>query len=194
MLPKRNVTTLIGELKRCAERGAANEMGGLIHERNIAVLFENGWSPSAFLATTDLLRSESFLRLARSWKLVHSVDLNWEMLSASQQTALRDILVATFDKHADFMGAFVIGEMLGRRYGDAQALEVLSGLAVSAALPARALVPHGLETLAREGALDIRDAALDQLRSLLNSSTEEVRAEAAECLERVNRALRRDHS
>jgi hypothetical protein len=54
-----------------------------------------------------------------------------------------------FDKFGDWMGAFVTSEILGEHYADEATLTILANLAKSARLPARAAVPHGLETLVR---------------------------------------------
>ena len=102
---------------------------------------------------------------------------------------MRPVLEDAFDKFHNYMGAFVIGEMLGRRFGDDQAFKLLERLSEKAALPARALVPHGLETLARNtGDSRLREQAIRRLRELTASPTKEVREEAVAALRKATPA------
>jgi hypothetical protein len=87
------------------------------------------------------------------------------------------------------MGAFVIGELLGGRYGDQAALDALSKLAGAASMPARALVPHGLEVLARNTTnVELRRRAILVLRRLEKDKTEELRSEASLALRKIGDA------
>lgn len=142
-------------------------------------------SSSDALSIKNLLAMEEFLCLQDSWRIARFIDNNWEKFGAAETSDLRDALIQAFDKYADWMGAFVTAEILGRRYADRAALEELGRLASSARLPARALVPHGLETMAKEGSnTDVRAVAVEVLRALSNSDVEQVRAEARESLSR----------
>jgi len=135
-----------------------------------------------------LLGMDSFLRLEDSWRLVRCLDNNWDLISSEQRDRLRAPLAWAFDKHASYMGAFVISEIIGGRYADDDALRTLKLLDESAQLPARSLAPHGLEMLAREASDPVlRQEALARLRILATSNMEEIRAEASESLARILR-------
>ena len=64
-----------------------------------------------------------------------------------------------FDKFGDWMGVFVTSEILGEHYADEATLAILANLGNSARLPARAAVPHGLQTL-------VHGLAINQLQEL----------------------------
>jgi hypothetical protein len=84
------------------------------------------------------------------------------------------------------MGAFVTSELLGERYADENALKALADLGRSARLPARAAVPHGLETLAKTTPHEsLRRIAVDRLQELQRSQSEEVRKEALISLKKL---------
>jgi hypothetical protein len=65
-------------------------------------------------------------------------------------------------------------------------LAILADLGKSARLPARAAVPHGLETLARETPQEsVRGLAINQLQELQKSDSEAVRQEALISLKKL---------
>ena len=76
------------------------------------------------------------------------------------------------------MGAFVTSEILGEHYADEATLTILANLAKSARLPARAAVPHGLQTL-------VHGLAINQLQELQKNDSEEVRQEALISLKKL---------
>ena len=105
-------------------------------------------SPRTFEAVRELLLSEKFLAIEGSWHLVHFLLTNWAWLSRDQKSMLAEPIADSFDRFAHWMGAFVAGEVLGDRSCDAWSMNRLATLAKSARMPARSLVPHGLESLA----------------------------------------------
>jgi hypothetical protein len=91
-----------------------------------------------------------------------------------------------FDKFGDWMGAFVTSEILGEHYADEATLAILPNLGKSARLPARAAVPHDLETLARVTQQEsVRGLAINQLQELQKNDSEEVRQEALISLKKL---------
>lgn len=181
---EREVRTVLEDVAGCAASGDSEPLNALMTELELMVL--EALSPVEFSAIQELLRSDAFLGLADSWLVVRFLDNNWEALSAIQREEIRPLLVDVYDKHADWMGAFVISEILGRRYGDQASLQTLARFGESARLPARALVTLGLEILAKEATDEaLRGAAAEQLRALSQSDIEEVRDEASEALARV---------
>lgn len=142
-----------------------------------------------FAQYMSLLADPLFRGHEDAWNFVRQAEDSWELLSASQREQLRPLLIESFDKWAHWMGAFVIGELLGRRYGDQAALETLGKLARGATMPARGLVPHGLETLARQTAdVELRQGAVHVLHELEKDADELVREEAVLSLGKIARS------
>ena len=103
--------------------------------------------------------------------LIYFLNNNWEALSADQRQILRKLLERAFDRYQDWMGAFVVSEVLGERYPDEATLAVLTRLGQNAQLPSRAAVPHGLEVLAKTAPEEsLRELAVRRLRDLQESS------------------------
>ncbi|QRK13515.1 HEAT repeat domain-containing protein [Archangium violaceum] len=141
---------------------------------------------NAFERFTSLLADSAFWKHDDTWQFVRAIGDSWRRLSSSQREMLRPLLVANFDKGSNPMGAFVIGELLGGRYGDQSALDALVSLAGIASMPARAFVPHGLGVLARKTRNGkLRKRAVLVLRHLEKSEIEEVRSEASLALKKI---------
>lgn len=167
---------------------------------------ESNWEPlaaklSPSIPSTETMPSETFddirwllgeprfLREEDSWLLVDLLRTQWDWMLPEQRDALRGPLTRAFDAFAASTGAFVISEILGERYCDSAALEVLSTLGRGASLPAKALVPHGLEVLAmstQDQAL--RAKAVATLRDLASDEVEDVQSEARLALAHLDKA------
>jgi hypothetical protein len=144
------------------------------------------WPVGFFDKLKELLEDESFLSLKNSWNLLYFINNNWEQLSPQDQEQLRRVLAAAFDKYGDWMGAFVTSQILGEHYADEATLAILADLGKSARLPARAAVPHALETLAKTTQHEsLRGLAIHQLQILQKSDSEEVRQEAVTSLKKL---------
>lgn len=150
---------------------------------------EGAWPASFFPEILNLLSDTRFLSVRTSYKLVHFIKGNWERLSPSDVSALKGILVAAFDKFGDFLGPFLVAEILGEFYPDQNTLAVLMTLNRISKAPARELVPLGFENLARAtNDQTLRESAIRELNALLNYDLEAVRYEAALSLGRIERA------
>jgi hypothetical protein len=188
----RTVSEVLQGIRRSTQEHKADDLPALVQELELSVLMEPQLSAENVAAIGDLLRADAFLALSESWRLVRFIEGNWEAVPQTDREDLRAVMVRAFDKHADWMGAFVVSEVLGRRYGDAAALDSLVRLGRSAAMPARSLVPHGLEVMALEGkGAKERASALDELRALSRSDVEEVRSEALSAVARIEKNLGR---
>ncbi len=144
------------------------------------------WPAGFAESLAAFLRDPQFLRLPNSWKLLHFLNTNWKQLSAEDCLHLKPLLIDTFDKHADWMGAFVGAEILGERYPDESTLSIFVQLAKNAALLARELVPHGIEYLAKSTQNEsLRQKAITALQSLQQSDSESMRGEAAISLRKL---------
>ncbi len=149
---------------------------------------EGGWPASFFPEILKLLSDTRFLSVRTSWRLLLFVRNNWERLSPTEVSALKNILVDAFDKFGDFKGSHLVAKMLGKFYPDEDTLTALKTLNRNSKPRARELVPYGFETLARatyEQAL--RDSAIRELEILLKDDSEAVRSEAALSLSKIER-------
>lgn len=182
----RNLETILEEVRLCKTSTDSEKLPPLFMELETAVLNDDRWPSNFFQGIVELQRDQDFLRLDNSWNLLYFLNNNWEQLSPEQRDELRVVLNEGFDKYQNWMGAFVTSELLGERYADDDALATLTDLGKNARLPARAAVPHGLETLAKTTPSEsVRNLAIEQLRELQESESEEVRQEALISLKKL---------
>jgi hypothetical protein len=180
--------TILDDIRTAGQLGDNQSLEALFLELGAAVLVFPEFPDGFFARIVALLEDTELLALEASWNLVYFIDGNWELLSESHRARLRGTLSSVFGRHRNYMGAFLIGEMLGRQYADDDALAALVRLSKTAQMPALALVPHGLETLARStGDSRLRDRAVQCIHELTSSSIEEVRKEAAISVGKVGR-------
>jgi hypothetical protein len=182
----RNLQTILEEIRLCKVPSDDKKLPALFTELDSAVLDEDKLPASFFQGVLDLLRDKDFRNLDSSWTLLYFLNSNWDQLIPQQREELRGVLNEGFDKYQNWMGAFVTSELLGERYADERALDALADLGKSARLPARAAVPHGLETLAKTTPHEsLRKLAINRLQELQNSQSEEVQKEALISLKKL---------
>jgi hypothetical protein len=182
----RNLETILEEIRLCKTTADNEKLPSLFTELETAVLNDDIWPSSFFQGVLELQRDKDFRILDHSWTILYFLNNNWGQLTPQQREELRGVLNEGFDKYQNWMGAFVTSEMLGERYADENALAALADLGKSARLPARAAVPHGLETLAKTTPDEsLRKLAIDRLQELKKSQSEEVRKEALISLKKL---------
>jgi hypothetical protein len=176
-------------LQASARQNSNEGVSPVLQNLEILVLTSDYLPREFFVGIMNLLQDDSFLRLADSWQVARFLGNNWNQLTEEQTAELRPVLTSSFDKHKDWMGAFVTAEIIGERYADDMALRTFSELASTTRVPALALVPHGLQTLAQTTTEPrLRVEAIQQLRQLASNSIEQVRDEAAQALQRLGEA------
>jgi hypothetical protein len=182
----RNLETILNEIRMCKAPDDNKKLPVLFTELDSAALDEDKLPANFFQGVLELQRDKDFRSLDNSWTILYFLNSNWDQLTSQQREELRSVLNEGFDKYQNWMGAFVTAELLGERYADENALKVLVDLGRSARLPARAAVPHGLETLAKTTPHEsLRSLAIDQLQELQKSQSEEVRKEALISLKKL---------
>lgn|SRR6266850_3337911 len=170
--------TALEQLRTCVISRNDDTVAKLLMDLDLATVETGEWPVGFFQGLEELLRDQNFLSLTNSWNLLYFIHNNWEQLSAQEQARLRQILADAFDNYGSWMGAFVTSEILGGHYADEATLAILARLAKAARLPARAAVPHALETLAKTTQHEpLRALAIRQLQELQESDSEEVRQE-----------------
>lgn len=182
----RDLESVLHEVVLCKNSANNEKLSSLFAELDLAVLEYDEWPVSFFQGILELLRDQDFRRLDNSWLALYFLNSNWEQLTHQQRKELRPVLKEGFDKHHNWMGAFVTSELLGERYTDEDALVALVDLGKSATLPAKAAVPHGLEVLAKTMSNEsLRGHAIEHLRELQGSDSEQVRQEALISLKKL---------
>jgi hypothetical protein len=182
----RTLETILNEIRMCKAPDDDKKLPALFTELDSAALDEDKFPASFFQGVLEPQRDRDFRNLDNSWTILYFLNSNWDQLTSQQREELRSVLNEGFDKYENWMGAFVTSELLGERYADENALKVLADLGRSARLPARAAVPHGLETLAKTTPHEsLRRLAIDRIQELQKSQSEEVRKEALISLKKL---------
>src|SRR2546426_161107 len=144
------LASALNDLRACVSSGDSDAAEVLMFgPLDDLAMLEQPWSDVLFEGITGFLRDDEFLRLEASWKLAELFIRHWDNLTTKQKDSLRDSLNAAFDKFQNWMGAFLIADILGGRYADAQAFNSLNLLSKRARVPHRALTAYGLGKLAR---------------------------------------------
>jgi hypothetical protein len=166
-------------LRGCIRSHDNDEIENVLSDVDSLTIDVERWPDGFFNGLAGLMRDPNFLGLANSWKLFYFIARNWEQISEHEKEPLREALGEAFGNCGDWMGAFVIGEILGDHYADEVTLATLSRLAKTASLLARQLVPHALEHFAKATHREEhRSLAVQQLQELGKSDSKEVREEA----------------
>ncbi len=166
-------------LQECIRSRDNDEIENVLTDLDSLTIEVDRWPDGFFEGLERLLREPNFLGLANSWKLFYFITSNWEQVSEHEKARLREVLGEAFDNCGDWMGAFVIGEILGEHYPDEVTLAILVHLAKTARLPARELAPHGIEVLAKTTQHEeLRLLAIRHLRELSESDSGGVHREA----------------
>ena len=107
----------------------------------------------------------------------------WDELTDRQREDLAAVWPIVFDRFADWMGAFVVAEILGERYANDAAYRTLDQLSRTARIPHRALAAYGLGKLARTvKSGPLFDNARERLQELAVDKVPDVRKEASDAL------------
>ena len=182
----RNFETVLEEIRSCGSSADNEKLPSLFAELEVASLEYDTWPDSVFKKILELQLDPGYRALDNSWTLLYFLSNSWGTLTLQQREDLRSVLIQGFDGYQNWMGAFVTSELLGERYADEAALAALASLGTSARLPARAAAPHGVEVLARATLSEsLRGLAIDRLRQLAESGSEQVKEEALVSLRKL---------
>lgn len=147
---------------------------------------EGSWPAEFFGQVLTLLRDSRFLSVRTSWHVLRFIKNNWKLVSTVEAAELKNVLVDGYDRFGDWMGPFLASEILGEFYPNGDTLSILKKMSKAARVPARELIPHGIETLARTTQDELlRGLAVQALELLLKDDSEAIRKEAAISLRKV---------
>jgi hypothetical protein len=134
---------------------------------------------STFQFLVDLLARDQVVEFEGAHYLFLLFRHEWARLSDLQRKTLLPVLGDAYKKPMAQMTRFVVCELLGEFYANAQALEFFKEFGKMQSEGSRLFVPHGLEHLIEEVVdPDVRAAALDFLWTFQSDSSERVREEA----------------
>ena len=136
-----------------------------------------------FQTILDMMGNCEFQRMEDSQELLMVFEYEWGRLSEDQKRRLLSSISAAYEMFSDWMSYFVLSELLGEFYCNEDSFEVLCELRRTSNEVARSLVPHGFEHIA-EGAesSDLRRRGLEQLVSMKEDASPQVKNEVAEAL------------
>ncbi len=175
----RDLESALNDIRAIAKSRDTKALSAIVFEIEVIVNAVDVLPDVFVVGLSEILRDVTFLSVTDSWKVVKFFYDSWEQLTSDQCEGLRSVLISSFDKYGDWMGAFVTVEILGERFADERALESLAELATTAKLPERAAVPHGMELVAKTARDQrLRALAIKRLEDLASSSIEEMRDEA----------------
>jgi hypothetical protein len=184
----RDLETALKDLRGVAASQDSEALSAITFELETLVLTVDQLPDRFVEQLSRLLEDQAFLEVTDSWKLVKCFYDLWGQLTNEQRERLRPVLMRSFDKYGDWMGAFVTAEILGEKFADERALVNLTELAQTAKLPERAAVPHGMELVAKTSSDErLRALAIRRLEELASSSIKEVSDEAVIALTNAGR-------
>jgi hypothetical protein len=143
---------------------------------------------SVFDFIMNLMDHEMFLTMDGSSKLLLVLETDWSRFVEEQRRNLLERIGSSYGRFKDWMSWFILSELLGQYYCNADAFHLLIQLKNTSDIRARSLVAHGFEHIAREAEDKIlREQAVSQLRSMRLDPSPEVQSEAAEALAKVTK-------
>jgi hypothetical protein len=132
-----------------------------------------------FQFLVELLTQDRVVEFEGTYDLFLIFRHEWSRLSDLQRERLLALLGDVYRKPMAEMTRFVICELLGEFYANAEALALLKRFGKMQSEESRLFVPHGLEHLIEETAdPDIRAAAIDVFGTFEGDASERVREEA----------------
>jgi hypothetical protein len=180
---------LVAEIRRQDILQSEESLSDWLVRAELELVSWDQFPPTLFQALLELFRSDASLSHDSSWKLLHFLQGNFELLIHQQKEELVSFLVEAFPELIQWMPAFVAAEILGSWYADDNAgLSVLETLVSKTQPPVVACIPHGLEIIARQTRSEmIRGKAVRALEALRMHPSDLVRQEAAISLDKVKR-------
>lgn len=134
----------------------------------------------------ELMDQEMFLTMEGSSKLLLVLETDWSRLCAEQRQNLLHRIGSSYGRFKDWMSAFILSELLGQYYCNADSFHLLAQLRNTTDIKARSLVAHGFEHIAREAEDRIlRKQAVSELMSMRRDPSPQVQSEAAEALAKI---------
>jgi len=178
---------IAGEVQRAIDNHDAKAVPVLLQALELSALEAGALSEAALDLLLHAVSSDS-VRQPQAWLVLKFLDDNWEFLEGDRKQALLSLVVGAFEQFDDWMGAFFVPDLVGRRYATTEGLEALRSLSRATAHVPRSLVPSGIAQFVRQApSEDIARDAISLLRTMNADPVENVRDEAAKYIEQLSR-------
>jgi hypothetical protein len=140
----------------------------------------------------ELLTQDRIVEFEGAYNLFLIFRHEWSRLSCLQREKLLALLSDAYRKPMAEMTRFVVCELLGEFYANAEAFALLKQFGKMQSEESRLFVPHGLEHLIEETAdPDIRAAAIDLLGTFQGDVSERVREEALAAADAIDNRFKK---
>lgn len=138
----------------------------------------------------DMMNTEELQSMVGSYELLRLFDYKWDELNEAQKNKLLHAIERLYERFNDPMAHFVMSELLGNRFSDRVAFNVLCRLAKCKKEIARAHIPMGFEDIVRESREEeLQKMAYQKLMEFRDDPSETVRDEVVESLRRLKTTL-----
>ena len=182
----------IKEFRKLFESALVNDDSELLestaHKLDSCRLLRDRFPEDSFQMILDIMGQPQFVKMKGGWVLLTIFRDNREALSEQQEDRLLSAMERIYPEFIDYMGWFTICELLGREFGNRQALDTLTRFAEIDAAEPRSFIPHALEHIIRENnEQPLVRASASLLLTLRMDPSKTVRREARECIVRMAR-------
>ena len=136
-----------------------------------------------FEQITQLLSTTCFLQATGSHNVLRLLQYDWDILSDDQKQKLLSLFEESYFKFKDTLSCFLIAEILGLRYCNAESLDLLNKLSMGALEDVRVFIPMGFFNIASNSSnAQLRIESYRALARMRNDISAIVRAEATNLL------------
>jgi len=109
----RDLESALNDIRAIAKSRDTKALSAIVFEIEVIVNAVDVLPDVFVVGLSEILRDVTFLSVTDSWKVVKFFYDSWEQLTSDQCEGLRSVLISSFDKYGDWMGAFVTVEILG---------------------------------------------------------------------------------
>jgi len=170
-----------------AVREASGEcFGDMVFDFGLEVLGADHFPSDDFEVLLRIMLDRRFHALNGAWQLLTIFNYEWEILTRTQQDRLLVVLEQIYGCFSDWMVPFYIAQLVGERYADRRALDVLERLRKTRNQTARAFVPQGLEHVVRRcRETVIANRAIDTILLMRGDASDHVIGEVDQAIQRL---------
>ena len=160
--------------------------GDLVFDFGLEILGEDHFPAVDFESLLRIMLDRRFHALENAWQMITVFNYEWESLTNTQQDRLLVVLEQIYACFSDWMSPFYIAQLVGERFADRRALDVLERLRKTRNQMARAFVPHGLEHVAKRSRESvIANRAIDAILLMRGDLSEQVSGEVDMAIQRL---------
>jgi len=141
-----------------------------------------------FRALLDAIADDAIAKVNESSRLIKLFEYNLDILDSSQVSNLYQSLESAYPGFVDPASLILILELLVAGHDSQESLDMLQRLTRKSKIPARALLPYGLQYLCKISADgQIFEKVISSIQLLLKDPSKDVRNEAEMASERIKK-------